>query len=94
LILKTENRTIAICLQRSSDKQHPYNRYTSSGFCSKTYSSNSQLIDLVSLSKKTIETIQDNLIELFNSKDTSIDLPLPNFLWIGSSKKEKKNLFL
>lgn len=85
LILENENRTVAICFQRASDKQHPFNRYTSIEFCSKTYPSNGHLIDLVSLSEKKIEFILKNLVELINSTDASIALPLPNFLWIGSN---------
>ncbi len=81
-----ENLTFAICLQRASNKQHPFNLYTSPSFCSINYPPFGHLIDFTSLSSSVIDRLFQSLIQLFNSKDSHIDYPIPNFLWIGSSK--------
>jgi hypothetical protein len=86
LTLIDEDLTFAICLQRATNKQHPYNLYTSPSFCSVNYPPYGHLVDLISLSSLTIQRIFENLINLFNTKESHIDFPEPNFLWIGSSK--------
>jgi hypothetical protein len=84
--LNTENLTFAICLQRASNKQHPFNLHTAPTFCSKNYPPYGRLIDLFSLSSSSIEVLFQSLTNLLNTKHSQIDLPEPNFLWIESSK--------
>ena len=86
LTLSDENLTFAICLQRAPNKQHPYNLYTSPAFCTTNYPPSGHLIDLSILSKSTISRLFDSLIALLNSRNSQIDYPEPNFLWISSSK--------
>lgn len=81
-----QNLTFAICLQRATNKQHPYNLHTSSSFCSINYPPNGHLIDLISLPNSLIDQFLQNLIDLFKIKSSFIDLPEPNFLWVNSSK--------
>lgn len=86
LTLSDENLTFAICLQRASNKQHPYNLYTSPAFCTVNYPPTGHLIDLSILSQPTISRLFHSLIALLNSRNSYIDYPEPNFLWISSSK--------
>ncbi|UJR33001.1 hypothetical protein I4U23_020461 [Adineta vaga] len=80
-----EDFNFAICLQRASNKQHPYNFYTAPSFCLQNYPPYGQLIDLSSLSLSTIDFLFESLTNLFKTRDSHISLPAPNFLWIGSN---------
>jgi hypothetical protein len=86
LILPDEDLTFAICLQRALNKQHPFHLYTSPSYCSINYPPYGHLVDLFSLSSSTIDLLFQSLTNLLNSKNSHIDLPEPNFLWISSSK--------
>ncbi|CAF2853038.1 unnamed protein product [Rotaria sp. Silwood2] len=85
LTLSDENLTFALCLQRASDKQYPFNFYTSSSFCSKSYPPDGHLVDLLSLSSSTVDLLFQSLANLLKSNDPNIDLPEPKFFWINSN---------
>ncbi|CAF0771361.1 unnamed protein product [Rotaria sordida] len=85
LPLTDKNLTFALCLQRASDTQYPFNRYTSSSFCSKSYPPDGHLVDLSSLSSSTIDLLFQSLTNLLNTNDSHIDSPKPNFFWINSN---------
>lgn len=86
MTLLDEDLTIAICLQRAANKQHPFNLYTSPSFCSVNYPPYGHLVDLLSLSPSTIDLILQSLTNLLAGKSSYIAPPEPNFLWINSSK--------
>ncbi|CAF3387940.1 unnamed protein product [Rotaria sp. Silwood1] len=94
LTLTDENLTFAICLQRAPDKQYPFNLYTSSSFCSKSYPPDGHLVDLLSLSSSTIDLLFQSLTNLLNTNDPHIVLPEPNFFWINSRKNESEKFII
>ena len=78
--------SFALCLQRGTDKQHPYNLHTAPLFCSLTYPPHGHLIELSQLSSDLIDFLLQSLTKLLNAKTARIDRPEPNFLWISASK--------
>lgn len=81
-----DSLSFALCLQRGSDKQHPYNLHTAPSFCSSTYSPHGHLIEPSELSSDLIDFLLQSLTKLLSTKTARIDRPEPNFLWISASK--------
>ena len=86
LILADQPYAFALCFQRGSNKQHPYNLYTAPAFCANEYSSSAQLTDLTTLPSNLIEILFRSIKDLLNEKPARIDLPEPNFLWVAASE--------
>ncbi|CAF3757932.1 unnamed protein product [Rotaria socialis] len=85
LTLFDQNLTFALCFQRTSEKQHPHNHNSASKFCSTNYPPDGHSVDLFSLSSSTIDKLFQSLTNLYNVKNSYIDPPKPNYLWIGSN---------
>jgi hypothetical protein len=84
----------ALCFQRGSNRQHPYNVYTAPKFCTSNYFPASDSIDSFSLlSPAIIRFLFQSLTQLLNEKNSLIDLPEPNFLWLSASKVIVDSLF-
>ncbi|CAF2061075.1 unnamed protein product [Rotaria magnacalcarata] len=85
LVLFDQNLTFALCFQRTPEKPHPHNHNSAPKFCSTNYPPDGHSVDLFSLSSSTIDKLFQSLTNLYNVKNSYIDPPKPNYLWIGSN---------